>query len=192
MTESVPDGRAVLLVPDTTAIPPEPDDSILYYHRVKLRDAAKNLWAHREIVYTLAERDFRAQYKQAALGALWALLTPVVTLVIFTVVFSSLKSAFPTQGIPYPLYAYMGIICWGFFAACLGNGGQALLTNKALLAKTQFPRECFPLETMLVNSLTSAISWIGAKGTSWASSRATQWARGAVTAISPMARLSAW
>ena len=54
----------------------------------------------------------------------------------------------------------MGILCWGFFAAALGTGGSSLLTNKALLAKTQFPRECFPLETMLVGGLNTVISWI--------------------------------
>ncbi len=160
MTDPVPDGRHVLLVPDTGAIAETPDDAILYHHRVRLIDAAVNLWAHREIIYTLAERDFRAQYKQAALGALWALLTPVATLVIFVVVFSKAVAKYPTQGIPYPLYVYVGILCWGYFSSSVGTGGNALLSNKALLAKTQFPRECFPLETMLVNALNSLISWI--------------------------------
>ncbi len=58
---------------------------------------------------------------------------------------------FPTQGVPYALYAFVGILCWSFFAGTLGTGGNSLLANKALLAKTQFPRECFPLETMLTH-----------------------------------------
>ncbi len=122
-------------------------------------DSIRNLWAHREIIYTLAERDFRAQYKQASLGILWAVLSPVATLVIFVLVFSRVKS-FGSQGLPYALYAFVGILCWSFFASALGNGGQSLLTNKALLAKTQFPRECFPLETMCVNALNTMLSWI--------------------------------
>ena len=148
-----------LIVTDINSIPPEPADDILYVHRVKLRDSMRILWDHREIVYTLAERDFRAQYKQATLGVLWAVLSPVATLVIFVVVFSRVK-AFPHQGIPYALYAFVGIMCWSFFAASLGNGGNSLLANKALLAKTQFPRECFPLETMLVNGLNTVISFV--------------------------------
>ena len=122
-------------------------------------ESLKLLWEHREIVYTLAERDFRAQYKQATLGILWAVLSPLATLAIFAIVFSRVK-AFPHQGIPYALYAFVGILCWSFFASSVGSGGGSLLSNKALLAKTQFPRECFPLETMLVNALNTVLSWV--------------------------------
>ena len=139
--------------------PDEPPDEILYHHKVRFSESIRTLWAHREIIYTLAERDFRAQYKQATLGVLWAVLSPVLTLAIFIVVFSRVKGL-GTPGVPYPLYSFIGILCWSFFAAALGTGGSSLLTNKALLAKTQFPRECFPLETMLVGALSTVISWI--------------------------------
>ncbi|MBV8462657.1 MAG: ABC transporter permease, partial [Acidimicrobiales bacterium] len=148
-----------LVLHDPSTIPDEPPPELLYYHRVRLRDALVNLWRHREIIYTLAERDFRAQYKQATLGVLWAVLSPVATLAIFIVIFSHVKS-FGSEGLPYPLYAFVGILCWSFFASSLGTGGQSLLNNKALLAKTQFPRECFPLETMCVNGLNTVLSWI--------------------------------
>ncbi len=154
-----PSGVGVLQLTDRSTIPDEPPDEFLYHHKVRLIDSAKSLWNHREIMYTLAERDFRAQYKQATLGVLWAVLSPVLTLVILVVVFSRVK-AFPTQGIPYALFAFVGILCWSFFASALSNGGNALLANKALMAKTQFPRECFPLETMLVNALNTVLSWI--------------------------------
>lgn len=152
-------GDGSLHVPDVGAIPDEPPDDILYHHKVRMIESARSLWNHREIIYTLAERDFRAQYKQATLGVLWAILAPVATLVIFIVVFSRVKT-FPTGGIPYALYAFVGILCWSYFSSSLGTGGNALLTNKALLAKTQFPRECFPLETMLVNALNTVLSWV--------------------------------
>jgi ABC-2 type transport system permease protein/lipopolysaccharide transport system permease protein len=145
--------------PDTSVIPDEPPSGILYKHKVKYSEAVRNLWGHREIIYTLAERDFRAQYKQAVLGVLWAVLSPVATLVIFVLVFSRVKT-FGSQGIPYPLYAFVGLLCWNFFSNSFGNGGNSLLANKALLAKTQFPRECFPLETMGVQALNTTISWI--------------------------------
>jgi ABC-type polysaccharide/polyol phosphate export permease len=149
-----------LVVTDLSSIGAEPSKDILYTHKAPLVASVRNLWAHREIMYTLAERDFRAQYKQAALGVAWAVLSPVLTLAIFVVVFSHMKKGFNTQGIPFALFEFVGILCWTFFAQSLGNGGTSLLTNKALLAKTQFPRECFPLETMLVTALNTVISWI--------------------------------
>ena len=155
-----PDSRKQMIVTDLSSITAEPPEDIEYNHNVPIMVSIRNLWAHREIMFTLAERDFRVQYKQAALGVAWAVLSPVATLVIFVVVFSHLKSQFPTQGIPYPLYSFVGIMCWSFFSGTLGNGGTSLLTNKALLAKTQFPRECFPLETMLLQALNTVISFI--------------------------------
>jgi ABC-2 type transport system permease protein/lipopolysaccharide transport system permease protein len=159
MTVVDPKFGDTLVEPDVSLIPAEPRDEIVYHHKVNYVEAVRNLWAHREIIYTLAERDFRAQYKQASLGVLWAVLSPVATLAIFVVVFSRVKS-FGSEGLPYALYAFVGILVWSFFASSLGNGGQSLLNNKALLAKTQFPRECFPLETMGVNGLNTALSWI--------------------------------
>jgi ABC-type polysaccharide/polyol phosphate export permease len=148
-----------LVVTDVSSIPDEPPPGIIYRHKVRFADSIRVLWAHREIIYTLAERDFRAQYKQATLGVLWAVLSPLAMLAVFVVVFSKVQVlAVPNE--PYALYAFVGILCWGFFAAALGTGGSSLLTNKALLAKTQFPRECFPLETMLVGALNTVISWI--------------------------------
>ena len=148
-----------LVLHDPSTIPEAPPPEAFYNHRVRMRDALLSLWAHREIIYTLAERDFRAQYKQATLGLMWAVLSPVATLVIFVIIFSHVKG-FGSEGLPYPLYAFVGILCWSFFSSSLGTGGQSLLSNKALLAKTQFPRECFPLETMCVNGLNTLLSWI--------------------------------
>jgi ABC-type polysaccharide/polyol phosphate export permease len=147
-----------LKVTDLSTIREAPPDDILYHHKVKLWGEAKLLWNHREIVYTLAERDFRAQYKQATLGMLWAVLSPVATLITLMIVFSKVH-LFRVPGIPYGLYAYTGILCWTYFAAAVGSGGGALLNNKALMAKTQFPRECFPLETTLTTALNTVLSW---------------------------------
>lgn len=148
-----------LVETDVASVPDEPDPRLLYKHRVRYREAIRTLFDHREIIYTLAERDFRAQYKQASLGIMWALLGPVMTLGIFVIVFSKVKS-FGSEGIPYALYAFVGILCWNFFSNSLGNGGNSLLANKALLSKTQFPRECFPLETMGVQAINTMLSWI--------------------------------
>src|SRR6202789_4518632 len=98
-------GAAV--VTEQHPVPSEPSDDILYHHKVRFSDSIRTLWAHREIIYTLAERDFRAQYKQATLGIMWALLSPVLTLIIMIVVFSRAKS-FGTEGIPFPLFSFVG------------------------------------------------------------------------------------
>lgn len=142
---------------DVSSIPAEPPQELLYRHKVRVLESVRNVWAHREIIYTLAERDFKAQYKQASLGILWAVLGPVATLILFVFVFSKIKS-FGSEGQPYALFAFVGLMCWNFFSTSLGQGGQSLLNNKALMAKTQFPRECFPLETMVVQAINTTIS----------------------------------
>jgi lipopolysaccharide transport system permease protein len=152
------DGGA-LRVRGGVPVPTEPPPELVYRHHAKLKRSLTELWASRDIVFTLAERDFRAQYKQATLGVLWALLAPLAMLAIFTVIFSRTKS-YGIPGIPYAIFAYIGILSWSFFAQALGTGGTSLLTNNALLAKTQFPRECFPLETILVTAVNTVISWI--------------------------------
>jgi ABC-2 type transport system permease protein/lipopolysaccharide transport system permease protein len=157
--EPDPSGHGALVVTDVAAIPDEAPRELIYHHKVNMMAAARRLWRAREVMYTLAERDFRVQYKQASLGVMWALLTPLLTLAIMVVVFSRAKT-FGTEGLPFALFAFVGILCWSFFAGTLGSGGSSLLANKALLAKTQFPRECFPLETMGVQALNTVLTWI--------------------------------
>jgi lipopolysaccharide transport system permease protein len=155
-----PTAKSELIVTDVATIPDEPPPESFYTHKVQLRRAAKDLWAHREIMYTLAERDFKAQYKQAILGMLWALLAPVATLITLIIVFSHVHLFQGLPGVPYGLYVYTGVLCWSYFSSALGSGAGALLGNKLLMAKTQFPRECFPLETSGVTALNTVLSWI--------------------------------
>ena len=140
-------------------MPTEPPSHLIYNHRSQLGPSLKALWADRDIIYTLAERDIRAQYKQATLGLLWALIAPLAMLAIFTVIFSRTISL-GIPGIPYPIFAYIGILCWTFFSQSSGSGDQSKKTNDALMSKTQFPRECFPLETILVTAVNTLLSWI--------------------------------
>src|ERR1700679_312133 len=102
-------GAAV--VTEQHPVPSEPSDDILYHHKVRFSDSIRVLWAHREIIYTLAERDFRAQYKQATLGVLWAVLSPVGMLAVLVLVFSRVKGL-GAPGVPYPIYSFVGILCW--------------------------------------------------------------------------------
>jgi ABC-type polysaccharide/polyol phosphate export permease len=142
-----------------TQPPSEPPSHSIYRHQARLRTSLTELWASRDIIFTLAERDIRAQYKQATLGLAWALLFPLAMLGIFTIIFSRTKSQ-GIPGIPYPIFTYIGILCWTFFSGALGTGGTSLLTNNALMSKTQFPRECFPLETVVVTAVNSVLAWI--------------------------------
>ena len=141
------------------SVPAEPPSHLIYRHQARLGTSLRALWASRDIIYTLAERDLRAQYKQATLGFLWALIFPLAMLGIFTIIFSRTSSN-GVPGIPYPLFAYIGILCWTFFTGSFGTGGTSLLTNNALMSKTQFPRECFPLESILVTAVNSVLAWI--------------------------------
>lgn len=141
------------------SVPAEPPSHLIYRHHARLGTSLGALWASRDIIYTLAERDLRAQYKQATLGFLWALIFPLAMLGIFTIIFSRTSSN-GVPGIPYPLFAYIGILCWTFFTGSFGTGGVSLLTNNALMSKTQFPRECFPLESILVTAVNSVLAWI--------------------------------
>src|SRR3984885_8617221 len=142
------------------AVPHEPAPDLIYHHQSRFWPSVRELWASRDIIYTLAERDIRAQYKQATLGLAWALIAPVAMLIIFTLIFSRTKALGIPAGIPYPLFAFIGITAWTFFAQALGSGGTALLTNHDLMSKTQFPRECFPLESILVNAVNGVLAWI--------------------------------
>ena len=165
MTLSTPPEEGVapplgnLDVGPASSMPTEPPSELIYHHQAQLIPSLKALWASRDIVYTLAERDIRAQYKQATLGLLWALIAPLAMLAIFTIIFSRTKSL-GIPGIPYPIFAYIGILCWTFFSQALGTGGTTLMSNHDLMSKTQFPRECFPLETILVTVVNTVLSWI--------------------------------
>src|ERR1700722_5973315 len=144
---------------DGLAGPAEPPSHLVYRHQTQLKSSLTGLWESRDIVLTLAERGIRAQYKQATLGLLWALIAPLAMLAIFSIIFSRTKDL-GVPGIPYEIFAYIGITWWTFFAQSLGTGGPSLMTNHLLMSKTQFPRECFPLETILVTAVNTVLAWI--------------------------------
>jgi lipopolysaccharide transport system permease protein len=144
---------------DPSALPDDPPRDTFYRHRVPLVRALFKTWTRREVIFALAERDVRASYKQAALGMGWALLSPVLQIVLFSLIFSRVK-AFHVKGVPYALYAYAGLMCWSYFAGSLNAGGSSIIGNIQLLNKTQFPRECFPLAQMLEQALYTVISLI--------------------------------
>jgi lipopolysaccharide transport system permease protein len=109
---------------------------------------ASELWRYRELAYFFAWRDVKVRYKQAALGAAWAILQPLLSMVIFTLFFGRLAKI-PTGGVPYPLFSYSSLLLWTYFASVLSQGGQSLVLNSNLITKVYFPRAALPASVSL-------------------------------------------
>jgi lipopolysaccharide transport system permease protein len=117
----------------------------------------KELWQYRELLYFMAWRDVKVRYKQAALGAGWAVIQPLFTMIIFTLFFGKL-AGISSDGAPYPLFAYCALLPWTYFAAVLGQGGQSLVNNSNLITKVYFPRMILPAAAAVSGLLDLAIS----------------------------------
>jgi ABC-type polysaccharide/polyol phosphate export permease len=148
-----------LVIVDPASIPSGPPPESFYHHRVAVLPAIRAAWKRREIAFALAERDVRSGYKQQVLGMGWAVINPILSVLIFTIIFSHVKS-FKVPGVPYVIYSYTGMVCWVYFAGAFSNGGGAMTGNINLLQKTNFPREIFPLAQMLEQVLYTTISLI--------------------------------
>jgi ABC-type polysaccharide/polyol phosphate export permease len=109
----------------------------------------RELWRHREVMYTLTERDIRVRYKQAVLGAAWALLTPIVLMVLFSIVFGAIARITPPGGVPYPIYSYVCLVPWTLFATGLGSGATSVISNAPIIRKVYSPREAFPISAVM-------------------------------------------
>ena len=139
------------------AIPLEPPEELLFQRKLHPVEAMRELWRARELVATLAERDIRVRYKQTYVGVAWALISPVTMMVVFTLVFHRVAKV-DTHGVPYPLFAYLGLLPWGFFTSSIGSGGSSLVSNNSLLNKVYCPREVFPLYNMVVAGVDMAVA----------------------------------
>lgn len=117
----------------------------------------RELWAYRELAAFLALRDLKVRYKQAIFGAGWAVLQPLAAAAVFTVVFSRL-AGMPSDGIPYPLFAFVGVSVWTYFAGAVTKATQALVQNTALVSKVYFPRLIAPIASVLPGLLDLLIS----------------------------------
>src|ERR1043166_5396752 len=102
---------------------------------LKLRE----LWEYRELLYFLIWRDVKVRYKQTALGAAWAIIQPFFTMVVFSVFFGRLAKV-PSDGIPYPLFAFAALVPWNFFASGLSQSSDSLVSGATLIKKVYFPR----------------------------------------------------
>ena len=101
------------------------------------------LWSYRELLYFLTWRDIRVRYRQTLLGAMWAITQPLFTMIIFTLFFSKLAKI-PSDGVPYPLFAYAGLLPWIFFSNAVNHSSNSLVGNANLITKIYFPRVLIP------------------------------------------------
>lgn len=109
----------------------------------------KEIWRYRELFYFLAWRDIKVRYKQTVIGILWAILQPFLTMVIFTIFFGRV-AGISTAGIPYPIFAYTGLLFWNYFANSLGSASGSLISNQAIIQKIYFPKIIMPIASTLV------------------------------------------
>ncbi len=121
----------------------------------------REFWSYRDLLYFLAWRDVLVRYKQAVLGASWAILQPVLTMVVFTFVFNkTLNVQSPDPSIPYPVFSLSGLVIWQFFAGGLSRSGVSLVGNANLLTKVYFPRLVIPISSILAALVDFAISFV--------------------------------
>ena len=105
-------------------------------------------WEYRELLYFLTWREIKVRYKQTLLGALWALIQPVLSTLLFSLVFGKL-AGIPSDGVPYPLFAYCGLLPWQIFTRALSDASTSLVVNERLITKVYFPRMLVPSAAVL-------------------------------------------
>jgi lipopolysaccharide transport system permease protein len=120
-------------------------------------EAIRNTWRHRDLIVSFTLRDIKARYKQTGLGVTWAIVQPLSMMVVFTLVFSVFAKV-PSDGLPYPIFAYSGLIFWTFFANSLTGGTLAMVANSPLIRKIYFPRETLLVSVLLASTFDLGIA----------------------------------
>jgi lipopolysaccharide transport system permease protein len=105
-------------------------------------------WRYRELFYFFVWRDVKVKYKQTVLGALWAIIQPFFSMVVFTIFFGKFAKM-PSEGVPYPVFSYSALVPWTYFAGAVGYSGNSLVGNSDLLTKVYFPRFAIPASAAL-------------------------------------------
>jgi lipopolysaccharide transport system permease protein len=117
----------------------------------------KDIWRYRELFYFLAWRDILVRYKQTVIGIAWALIRPFLTMIVFSVVFGNLAKL-PSQGVPYPILVFAGMLPWQFFSSALSESSNSLISNANLISKVYFPRLIVPASAVIVSFVDFLVS----------------------------------
>lgn len=110
----------------------------------------QELWRYRELLYFFAWRDLKVRYKQTVIGVAWAVFQPLMAMVVFSVFFGRLAHM-PSDGVPYPIFVYTGLLFWQFFSSSLTDVSGSLIANQAIVTKVYFPRLLLPLAVTVTN-----------------------------------------
>lgn len=119
----------------------------------------RDLWIYRELVFFMLWRDLKVRYKQTLLGAAWAVIQPVVTMLVFNFIFGKVGKV-PSEGLPYPLFSFSALLPWGLFATALNYGSRSLVSNHSMITKIYFPRLVLPLASVLAGVVDFAIAFV--------------------------------
>ncbi len=123
--------------------------------RAKFRE----LWQYRELAWNMTLRDIKVRYKQTVLGVAWAVLQPVVTMIIFTIIFGGLAKI-PSDGFPYPVFVYSGLLAWNLFQTSVSSAGASMVSAANMIGKVYFPRLIVPLAAMGVAVIDFCVSFV--------------------------------
>ncbi len=119
----------------------------------------KDLWIYRELIYFLTWRELKVRYKQTALGASWAILQPVLQMVVFTLLFSGMAKL-SSDGVPYPIFNYTALLPWTLFLRSLTDASRSLVTNRNMITKVYFPRLTIPIASVLSGLVDFALAFV--------------------------------
>ena len=142
-----------------TNVSPAPPPELRFRRRIRPSTAMRELWQARELVRALVERQLRARYKQAILGFAWAVIPPLVLMVVLSVFVQRVVNI-PTGGIPYPLFSYVALVPWTFFASSVTAAGGSILGSMDLINKVYSPREAFPLASILTAGVDALVGLV--------------------------------
>lgn len=134
------------------------DDEIVIEAGRGARNYWRDLWRYRELFYFLAWRDLLVRYKQTVVGVAWSLIRPLVTMIVFTVVFGRLAQL-PSGGAPYPILVFAALLPWQFFANALTESSNSLVNNSSMISKVYFPRLVVPTSSVIVSFVDFLISF---------------------------------
>jgi homopolymeric O-antigen transport system permease protein len=119
----------------------------------------RDLWTYRELIYFMVWRDVKVKYKQTLLGMAWAIVQPVMTMIVFTFVFDKVAKL-PTDGIPYPVFSFTGLLPWGLFVTALNQGSRSLVMHNNMVTKIYFPRLILPMSAVFAGLVDFFISFV--------------------------------
>ena len=130
----------------------ESTKTVLRPSQGKIELAFNELWEFKELLYFLTWRDIKIRYKQTLLGVLWVILQPLLTMVLFSIIFGKL-SKMPSEGLPYPIFCYAALLPWNYFSHTITQASNTLVSNSNLISKIYFPRLLIPISVVLVGVL---------------------------------------